>query len=122
MGLEDFSSVYIEAEADGDVVVARFAVERLDEEQNIEQLGRALFALIEHHGFCKVAVDLTAVVFLTSFVLGKLITMHRKLQRIDGVLVLFGLQPSVAAVMKRSNLLDYFRVVDSREEALGLLN
>ena len=98
MGLEEFDSRFFQAEAVADCVVARFNDGPLDEEQNIEEMGRSLFQLIDQHGFRRVAVDLSRTSFVTSSVLGKLITMHRRLHRVDGRLVLFGLQEPVKSV------------------------
>ena len=121
MGLEEFDSRFFHAEAVDDCVVASFHEGRLDEEQNIEELGRSLYQLIDQHGFRRIAVDLSATPFITSGVLGKFITLHRRLHRVDGQLVLCGLQESVEAVMRRSNLLEYFQVADSRDCALTRL-
>lgn len=122
MGLEEFDSRFFEAESVADCVVATFNDGPLDEEQNIEELGQSLFQLIDQYGFRRVAIDLSLTSFVTSAVLGKLITMHRRIHRVDGHLVLFGLQKPVQLVMHRSNLLEYFQVVDSRDDALARLD
>ena len=121
MGSEDFDSRFFHAEALDDCVVARFHEGPLNEELNIEELGRSLYQLIDLHGFRRVAVDLSETPYVTSSVLGKLITLHRRLHRVDGQLVLCGLQESAQAVMHRSNLLKYFQVTDSRDSALTRL-
>jgi len=121
MGSEEFDSRFFHTEALDDCVVARFHKGPLDQELNIEELGRSLYQLIDLHGFRQVAVDLSETPYVTSGVLGKLITLHRRLHRVDGRLVLCGLQESVEAVMRRSNLLEYFQVVDSRDSALTRL-
>jgi|TARA_B100000809_G_scaffold39949_1_gene34932 anti-anti-sigma factor len=121
MGSEDFDSRFFHAEALDDCVVARFHEGPLNEELNIEELGRSLYQLIDLHGFRRVAVDLSETPYVTSSVLGKLITLHRRLHRVDGRLVLCGLQESVEEVMRRSNLLEYFQVTDSRDSALTRL-
>ncbi|MBO53348.1 MAG: hypothetical protein CMJ69_21535 [Planctomycetaceae bacterium] len=122
MGLEDFNSRFFEADASSGAVVATFFPGRLDEEHNVEELGQSLFQLIDQHGYRQVALDLTQTSFVTSAVLGKLITLHRRLHRADGRLVLCGLQQPVETVMRRSNLLSYFQVVNSREDAINWLD
>ena len=121
MGLEEFHSRFFHAEAVDGCVVASFHEGPLDEEQNIEELGRSLYQLIDQHGCRRVAVDLSETPFVSSGVLGKLITLHRRLHRADGQLVLCGLQASVHEVLRRSNLLEYFQVADSRDCALTQL-
>ena len=122
MGLEDFNSRFFEADASSGSVVATFFPGRLDEENNVEELGQALFQLIDQYGYRQVALDLTQTSFVTSAVLGKLITLHRRLHRADGRLVLCGLQQPVETVMRRSNLLSYFQVVNSRDDAINWLD
>ena len=122
MGLEDFNSRFFEADAFSGSVVATFFPGRLDEEHNVEELGQSLFQLIDQYGYRQVALDLTQTSFVTSAVLGKLITLHRRLHRADGRLVLCGLQQPVETVMRRSNLLSYFQVVNSRDDAINWLD
>ena len=122
MGLEDFNSRFFEADVSSGSVVATFFPGRLDEEHNVEELGQSLFQLIDQYGYRQVALDLTQTSFVTSAVLGKLITLHRRLHRADGRLVLCGLQQPVETVMRRSNLLSYFQVVDSRDDAINWLD
>ena len=122
MGLEDFNSRFFEADASSGSVVATNFPARLDEEHNVEELGQSLFQLIDQYGYRQVALDLTQTSFVTSAVLGKLITLHRRLHRADGRLVLCGLQQPVETVMRRSNLLSYFQVVDSRDDAINWLD
>ena len=122
MGLEDFNSRCFEADGSSGSVVATFFPGRLDEEHNVEELGQSLFQLIDQYGYRQVALDLTQTSFVTSAVLGKLITLHRRLHRADGRLVLCGLQQPVETVMRRSNLLSYFQVVNSRDDAINWLD
>ena len=122
MGLEDFNSRFFQADTSSGSVVATFFSGRLDEEHNVEEMGQSLFQLIDQYGFRRVALDLSQTSFVTSAVLGKLITLHRRLHRADGRLVLCGLQQPVETVMRRSNLLNYFQVVDSRDDALNWLD
>ena len=122
MGLEDFNSRFFEADVSSGSVVATFFPGRLDEEHNVEELGQSLFQLIDQYGYRQVALDLTQTSFVTSAVLGKLITLHRRLHRADGRLVLCGLQQPVETVMRRSNLLRYFQVVNSRDDAINWLD
>lgn len=122
MGLEDFNSRFFEADASSGSVVATFFPGRLDEEHNVEEMGQSLFQLIDQYGYRQVALDLTQTSFVTSAVLGKLITLHRRLHRADGRLVLCGLQQPVETVMRRSNLLSYFQVVNSRDDAINWLD
>ncbi len=121
MSLDDFSPAYLRLSRDGDMVVVSFTVPQLNEEENIEQLGRELFALVEQFGCRKVAVSLRGVNYITSSAIGKLITLHRKLHRNEGKLVLCDVAGEVENVLKTSKLLSYFNVAADSEEAKQML-
>lgn len=119
MLLKDFKPTYFSLREEGEVVVGEFSVPRLSDDQNVEQLGQDLFALVDQFDKRKVILSLANVEYLTSSVLGKLITLHRKMHRHKGRLVLCDLQPEVNEVMRVSRLHDYFRVSGSLTDALS---
>lgn len=121
MSLPDQPTSYITLQEHGDVLVVGFKTRLLNDEENIEQLGQELFALVEQFNRLKLVLDLSNVDYLTSSVLGKLITLHRKLHRNQGKLVLFGLSEGVDAILRTSKLLTYFAVADSRDAAIAQL-
>lgn len=114
----DFEPFYFHLTEVDDVVVGRFQVPRLTEDQNIEQLGQDLFALVEQYEFRKIVLSLASVEYLTSSVLGKLITLHRKVHRAEGKLVLCELQHEVREVLRLSRLIDYFKTTETYEQAM----
>jgi anti-anti-sigma factor len=97
-------------ESAGDSVRVVFPQRRITEDDNVEQLGEELFALVEQFKMKDIVVDFTAVNFITSSVLGKLITLHRKASRYAGQLTLTGVQGELEQILRTSHLLDYFRV------------
>lgn len=112
---------YITLSEHGDVLVVSFKMRLLNDEENIEQLGQELFSLVEQANWLKLVLDLTNVEYLTSSVLGKLITLHRKLHRCQGKMVLFGLSDGVDAILRTSKLLTYFAVAENRDAAIAQL-
>lgn len=118
MELSGFEPVFFTFEQHDDVIVATFLNSHLSDEDNIEQLGREVFALVDQFGCLKVVIDLHAVQYLTSSVLGKLITMHRKLHRQDGSFFLCHVSKTVLDVLETSRLVTYFKLFDTKEEAL----
>lgn len=119
--LTDFDPVYFELDTDGDIVIATFRQEQITEEDNLEQFGLELFALVDQFHFRKVVARLTPVRFVTSSVLGKLITLHRKLGRNDGQLVLCDIHDDLREVLSTSRLLTYFNTADDVEAAKAAL-
>jgi len=99
-------------------MVVSFTARTLNEEENIDEIGSDLFALVETYGYRKLVVDLTGVELATSAFLGKVITLHRKLHRVDGMLVVCGYSGSVAVAMETSKLSEYFHTAPDAEAAI----
>lgn len=121
MSLSDITSQYLEIQEQNGVACVQFKENRLTDEDNIEQIGRELFALTDQYHCKKVILDLTDLKMLTSSVLGKMITLHRKLHRTNGKLVLCNAGDFVTEVLETSRLHDYFHVADDQSAALKLL-
>ena len=121
MLLSEFRPTYLTIEQRDDVVVAAFNVTHITDEENIEQLGQELFALVDQFACRKVIVSLGIVEYVTSSVLGKIISLHRRLHRCDGQLVICDIGETVSDILTTSNLIDYFRVSDSVESAMSNL-
>lgn len=118
-GLDEFNPTYFNCEVHDDIAVADFTAARITEEDNVELLGQDLFTLVEKMNFRKVVVGLNAVEYVTSSVIGKLITLHRKLVRNDGMLVLYGIHGTLHDILDASQLTRYFNTADSRNDAFN---
>jgi anti-anti-sigma factor len=105
----------------GGAMVVTFVCPQLTDEDNIEQMGEALFSLLEKDSQRRIILDLTPLDYVTSSVLGKFITLHRRLHRQGGALVLCGLQPNVRETLRASRLLDYFQTAENCEAAHAVL-
>jgi anti-sigma B factor antagonist len=104
-------------EVEGESVRVVFPQQRITEDDNVEQIGEELFALVEQYRVKEIVCDFTSVNFITSSVLGKLITLHRKSSRVSGNLTLTGVQGELEQILRTSHLLDYFRVVPGARSA-----
>ena len=76
----------LEVEDIGDVAVVNFVDKKILDEQNIQMIGDDLFRLVDELGRRKVLLNFKNVEFMSSAALGKLITLHRKLQAVQGKL------------------------------------
>lgn len=118
---EGFHPSFLQLQEIGDLVIVRLMHDEFTDEDNIEQLGRELFDLVEQFGCRKVILSLEGVRFLTSSVMGKLITLHRKIHRSEGRLVISDLSPTVEDIFSGSRLLQYFRIAGNVAEAQEML-
>jgi anti-anti-sigma factor len=114
----------LEVSGVGGRTVARVAGCRALTEGNVEALGRQLSALTAGREGEHLLLDLGAVSFLTSTVLGELIGMHKRVRDGGGRLTLANVQPMVREVFAVTCL---DRVLEVRPEggdgdARGVLN
>jgi anti-anti-sigma factor len=121
MGLEDFQPRYLKVTDHGNSAVVQFGVSHINDEENIEELGHELFLLPDQFGFQKIVLNMTGVEYITSSVVGKMITLHRKLHRNGGKMVISDLTPGVQEVLDASRLLSYFTHCKTEEQAMALL-
>ena len=113
-----FNSSFFTVDREGDVYVLSIIKEQLIDVDNLEQLSQDFNLLIEKHEITKIVVRLTRVRYMTSMAIGKLITLHRKLNRLKGTLVLCELMPDVEATMDAAKLLTYFTTCPDLATAL----
>ena len=120
--LSEFDPGFMVLEERGPIVIARISRPSLSDEENIEELGQEFSKLIEHFGCRQLVVDLGAVGMVTSAALGKLISLHRNLHRRDGRLVICGAKGMVLDVMVTARLNEYFKMAETSDDAVALLN
>ncbi|MFK7822464.1 MAG: STAS domain-containing protein [Planctomycetaceae bacterium] len=122
MSLAEYKSDHFSHEIHGDITVVKVAQEKLSEEQNLEEFGEQLFAYVEQYDCNQIALDCSQVVYASSSAIGKLITLHRKLKRVEGSLVVCGLQTSFTEILQTARLHSYFTIVDTVADAVAMLS
>ena len=118
----EFQPYYFKIAEDAGAVIAQFVPSELTDDENLEILGREMFALVDQYAVPRIVLDMTGVSYMTSSVLGKIITLHRKQQRSGGRLVLCNLEAGVVETLETSRLHTYFTTADDVAAALSLLN
>jgi anti-sigma B factor antagonist len=108
----------LEVEDIGDVTVVNFVDKRILDEQNIQVIGEQLFGLVDTDGRKKVLLNFNNVEFLSSAALGKLITLHKKLQGTGGKLVLCNIHQDIFEVFEITKLDKFFTI--HKDEQKGL--
>lgn len=116
---QPFHSSYMDVEPRDAMALVRIKKTRLTEEENIEQFGHELANLAEHYGYEKVVLNMEPVIYLTSSILGKIITLHRKMHRKQGQLILCQLTPEVRQVVEASGLKAYFNIEETEADAIA---
>lgn len=88
----------------------------------IEAIGRELYSLVDELARKKIVLDFTKVQFLSSQMLGVLITLYKKSLAIKGQVVLCGVRPEIMkvfAIMKLDKLMQIVATEADAMKALG---
>lgn len=109
----------IETETVGKVTVVTFLDLHIQDEQRIQIIGQQLFSLVDNEGKVFLLLDLSPQEYLSSAILGKFITLRRKLEG-RGRLVLYISDPGIYEVFEMTQLDKFFAIVKvgGREAAL----
>ena len=95
--------------------------DQLTDDDNMEQFGQDFHLLIEKYEITRFVLVLSRVRYMTSSAIGKLITLHRKLNRSGGTLILCELTPDVASTLDTARLLTYFTACPDQATAIAKL-
>ena len=85
-------------------------------------LRQLLYARLEATEAPKVAVDLSAIDYISSTGIALLIGTKRRVEARNGQLVLFGLRPDVFELFATMKLVNLFEIVDTEAQALELFS
>ena len=103
----------------GDVTVVHFRDQKIIEDLGIQELGQELFQLVEVDNCRKMVLNFSAVDFLSSAALGKLITLDKKMKTKSGKLRLCNIRPEIYEVFAITRLNRLFEIKDEEADALA---
>ena len=122
MSLDEYQPDHFSHEVRGEITIVKVAHPKLSEEQNLEEFGEQLFAYVDQYECLKFVLECSQVEYASSSAIGKLITLHRKLNRVEGQLVMCSLKPSMTDILQTARLYSYFTVAEDAESAVAMLN
>ncbi|HEY8503183.1 MAG TPA: STAS domain-containing protein [Gemmataceae bacterium] len=108
----------LEVEDVDGIAVVHFVDKKILDEQNIQMIGDELFRLVDELGRTKVLLNFSNVEFLSSAALGKLITLNRKIQAVQGRLILCGISKDIREVFEITKLDKLFTIHKEEQAAL----
>ena len=88
----------------GDVAVVSLLNKRMLDESNVRALYEELRFLVEERGHHRLVIDFGGVEYLTSAVLGKLVSLLKVVKKHGGRLRLCNLHPNVAEIFRLTEL------------------
>jgi anti-sigma B factor antagonist len=90
----------LEVEHIGDVTVVRFTDKQILDEQTVQTIREQLFGLAAELGRCKLLLDFGRVEYLSSPILGELVTLNKQVNAAGGRLVLCNIDPQIYEVFE----------------------
>jgi anti-anti-sigma factor len=105
----------------GDVVVIRFDDDRILDEPTVKQVSDELYGAADRADCHHLVLDFSRVLRLTTAMLGKLLTLRKKMAAKGGRLVLCDLTPEVEEVLTIMKLDTILEIVESEADALKAL-
>ncbi len=104
-----------------DVTTVNFRHSSLLDGSAVQVVGKELYVLVDEQARRKLLLDFSEVRFLSSTMLGVLIELHKKSQKIKGRMVICGLKPGLKKVLKIMRLEKVLLFSDDEEKALRML-
>jgi anti-sigma B factor antagonist len=101
----------------GDALVVYFHDSRITGELAIAGLGEELYAIVGRPDCLKLVLDFSDVEFLSSAMLGKLISINHKMKEKGGIFRLCGVCPNICLIFKFTALDTIFDIRDTAAEA-----
>lgn len=104
--------------ATDDATIAMLLEEHLIDEVLVQEVANELSELIENDGPSDLILDLSLVTIVGSSMLGKLVTLHKKVKSAGGSLRLCGISPQLYEVFAITKLNKLLVMCDSQQQAL----
>jgi len=100
------------------VTIVHFTEAKMVDQRNINLIGSELMKMAESGGVSKMLINMENVRYLSSAMLGKLISLHKVLRMNKGTLKLCGIAPPIYEVFEITRLDKVFDIHNSEDEAL----
>ena len=117
--IETRKDALLRVQRQNDVAVVSFVTSRILDQSNVQQLGEELDALVEKHNLRKIVLNFTGVTYMSSAVMGKLVSLLRKVQSSGGALRLCGIEDSIYEIFEIMRFDKMFKILPTADEAAG---
>ena len=121
-GASDQKLKILQVEGFSDIGIVRFAASRVLDGSNVEQLGQEFQYLVKERYTIKMVVNFEKVKYMSSAVLGKLITLNKLITAEKGKLKFCCIDPNVLEIFRIMKLDKLFKIYDTEEKAMESFN
>jgi anti-anti-sigma factor len=103
----------------GDIAIVSILESRILDENNINEIGKALMDLVTKQYMIKMIIDMGEVKYLSSAVLRQLIALYKAIKTEKGDLKICRVNPEVREVFKITQLDKMIEIKDDLESAIN---
>lgn len=100
-----------------DTITVAINDDRMTQDTTIGSVYERIFGLIKEHSHINLIIDFTKVNYLSSSVLSKLISLHKKLKEKHGILCLCNINPVVLKIFELTQLDTYLNIFPDEDKA-----
>ena len=104
------------------VGVVNFSTSQVLDELNVQQLGKELLDLVEKQYVVKMVINFEKIKFLSSAVLGKLISLNKRIAKEKGRLAFCCINADIIQVFKITRLDKLIPIFASEAEAISTVS
>ena len=108
----------LEVEKMGDVTIVCLSDRKILVEEHIQVIAEQLLNLVKEMGEKKLLLNFRNVEYMSSAVLGMLVTLNKKIQAAGGNLVLCNIDPQIREVFEITKLDKFFNIQKEEQAAL----
>jgi anti-sigma B factor antagonist len=109
---------HVRVERLADTLVVHFHDSKISAELAISTLGAELYAVVDRPDCQKLVLDFSDVEFLSSAMLGKLISVNRKMKEKGGALRLCAVCPNIRLILRYTFLDTVLDIRDTQPDAI----
>jgi anti-sigma B factor antagonist len=105
-----------------DVAVVSFVTSRILDQSNVQQLGEEFDALVDEYELDRIVLDFAGVSYMSSAVMGKLVSLLKKVQANGGELALCNIQDDIYEIFEIMRFDRMFDIYPSRDQGVLALS
>ena len=109
---------HVQVERLDDALVVHFHDSKITGELAISSLGDELYAMVDRPDCQKLILDFSNVDFVSSAMLGKLMSMNRKMKEKGGIFRLCEVRPHIRLIFKYTHLETILDIRDTQPDAV----
>ncbi len=100
------------------VAVVSFSTSRILDQTNVQQLGEELDALVDEHKLDKIVLNFAGVTYMSSAVMGKLVSLLKKVKTAGGRLKLCSIEDSIYEIFEIMRFDKMFDIAQNEDDAV----